>query len=86
MVSIETQTDRKRMKSATFHIGEQSSDESSEDSDVDVSSGDSDVVTSSVETQTEGQQQLVDYVQSRPPRPLQECAAILKSVVSIEPF
>lgn len=67
-VSVEVQTDRSRVKSALFFVGD-----SSEDSDD--SEGETETV--SVETQTED---LTNCSVVQPVRPLDQCVAILKSV------
>lgn len=79
VVSTETQTDRRRVKSPTFIVG----DSTDEDSDADTSAA---ALTKgemlSVETQTEEPENMKN-VEPRPPRPVQECSAILKQEVSM---
>jgi len=74
MISVETQTDRRpHGKSTTFYVG----DSSSEDSDIDV-----DVTgVTTTETQTDESVECQLATESCPPRPLDECVAILKASV-----
>jgi hypothetical protein len=75
----ETQTDRRRVKSATFFVG----DSTDEDSDADTKAAA--LVKGemlSVETQTEELEKMKNQ-EPRPPRPVQECSAILKLEVSV---
>jgi len=75
MVSVETQTDpRPRTRSTTFYVG----DSSGEESDVDVVETLTMVTT---ETQTDESLECQLPAEPRPPRPLDECLAILKSSV-----
>ena len=79
MVSVATQTDhRTHAKSTTFYVGDSSSEESDSD-DVDV------MGVATTETQTEESMIVECQLQSesRPPRPLNECVAILKSSVGL---
>ena len=79
MVSVETQTEsRPRTRSTTFYVGDSSSDDAESDSDID-----STTTTKTTETQTEDSP-TVEFqlpAEPRPPRPINECVAILKSAV-----
>jgi len=79
MVSVETQTDpRPRTRSTTFYVGDSSGEES--DNDIDAMAT---VTTTETETQTEESVECQLPIEPRPPRPLQECVAILKSAVGL---
>jgi len=83
MISAETQTERRHLKSATFILGD-SSDES-DDSDTERNNATvKETELFSVETQTEDvENQFRHLIKNQPCRPSIECAAILKSEVSI---
>jgi len=79
-VSVETQTEppepqAQTSKSTKFYVGDSSSDDN--DSDADIESA----TTSTIETQTEEVENQLAIEGLRPPRPLNECVAILNSVV-----
>jgi len=87
MISVEIQTDPQQhhhrekpaaKKTATFYVSDSSSDDEVDDIDVLVG-------LTTTETQTDesmiAECQLL--AESRPPRPLQECVAILKSLVRL---
>jgi len=76
--SVETQTEPPEPQAPTnkptkFYVGDSSSD----DNDSDVESA----TTSTIETQTEAVENQPTTERPRPPRPLDECVAILNSVV-----
>ena len=78
MVSVETQTDhRAHTKTTTFYVGDSSDESDPEDIEV------MGVTSTETETQTEESMILELQAESRPPRPLQECVAILKSTVRL---
>jgi len=76
--SVETQTEPAELQAPTnkptkFYVGDSSSD----DNDSDIESA----TTSTIETQTEEVENQLTMERPRPPRPLDECVAILNSVV-----
>jgi hypothetical protein len=78
MVSTETQTEQRSIK-AKFFVG----DSTDEDSDAENTAAASEKAeVSSAETQTEDLDKIATNAEPRPPRPVQECSAILKSEVS----
>jgi len=78
--SVETQTEPAELQAPTnkptkFYVGDSSSDDN--DSDVDIESA----TTSTIETQTEAVHNQPTTEPPRPPRLLDECVAILNSMV-----
>ena len=91
MISVETQTDphphhrdkpvTAQAKTATFYVSDSSSDDDEADDSIDVMVG-----LTTTETQTEESSLIAEYQlreETRPPRPLPECLAILKSSVGM---
>jgi len=80
-VSVETQTEPPKTqartnKSTKFYVGDSSSDDNDSDADVEFTA-----TTSTIETQTEEVENQPMTERPHPPRPLDECVAILNSVV-----
>jgi len=78
---VETQTDaRPRHKTTTFYVGDSSDDDDASDADSDFAASAA-TVMAAVETQTDDSVEYHINAEPRPPRPLGECLAILRSQV-----